>query len=143
MHPTTTIYRLADCATDYTACHRILRLHGRPDDWTLHFPTVVAIRSGKVIGFLSTVKCSWCLMAGPLEFLAPQGNGITMIRLGEAYEVVLRTMGVTRYCIAVEAKPENAFWIQQVNRAGYNFMHETATHAYFERILDQPLRLAA
>ena len=137
------IYRLADCASDYTACHKILKLHGRPSDWKLHFPTVIAVKDKKVLGFLSTVKCSWSVLAGPLETLEPQVNGIMILRLLEAYDVVLRTMGVTRYCF--EVKKENDHWIKQINRGGGAICFSSNdTTWYFERFLKElPQRLAA
>ena len=136
------IYRLADCASDYTACHKILKLHGRPADWKLHFPTVVAIKDNKIFGFLSTVKSSWCVMAGPLEMLDQQLNGIHILRLLEAYEVVLRTMGVTSYCFTVQRS--NKHWYNQLLRGGNQPFTSDEKAWYFERFLTKlPQQLAA
>lgn len=142
MHPTNqTIYRLADCGSDYSACHKIIRANGTPDNHPLNFPTVVAVRNKEIIGFLSTIKCNWTLLAGPLELKRPQPNGILMVRIAEAYENALRFMGVSRYCIHVN-KPENPTWINQLERMGYQKILGTPERIFMERILT-PAKLAA
>lgn len=140
MYPSKTVYRLADNPADYRACHDILRAHNRPLDWKLHWPTVVAIRDNKVIGFLSTCKSTWAVMAGPLESPSP----FVTLRLVEAYEVVLNTIGVSRYCFFIEKDIAHTHWVKQVRTLGLNPISQTPTRFYFERILKHnPLPLAA
>lgn len=142
MHSERTIYRLADNPNDYRACHDILRAHNRPADWKLKWPTVVAVRDNEIIGFLSTNKSHWAVMAGPLELKIP--SPFVVLRLIEAYEVALLYMGVSRYCFYIAKDAEHAHWLAQARRLGLTPISETPENIYFERILtSQPLRLAA
>lgn len=78
----------------------------------LGFPTVVAWRDGKIIGFVSTLPRKDAVVAGPLvvDILNP---GFVVIRLMEAYERVLSMAGVTLYNIYVE----NVDWSGIISRA--------------------------
>lgn len=139
MHPTSTLYRLADNPSDYRACHAILRANNQPK-WTLHWPTVVAERDGKIIGFLATNKSNWCHLVGPLE-LAQPSHFITAIRLLEAYENLMRFLSVTSYCFFIERK--NDKWLQAIKDFGFVPIKANPEAVWFERILAQPYRLAA
>lgn len=138
MHPTTTVYRLADNPQDYAACHKIMRANGSVD-WDLHWPTVVAVRDKEIIGFLSSNKVSWCQMAGPLELKKP--SPFVVLRLIESYEYVMRYMGVTQYCFFIAKS--NKHWMTQAEALGLRRIRENEENVFFERILSEPLRLAA
>lgn len=138
MFPTSTIYRLADNPRDYAACHEIMRTNGSTD-WDLHWPTIVAIRDKQVIGFLSSNKVDWCVMAGPLELTKP--SPFVTLRLIEAYEIVMRRMGVTQYCFFIAKS--NQQWMKQAEAIGLHRIKENEFNVFFERILSEPFRLAA
>lgn len=138
MHPTTTIYRLADNPRDYAACHEIMRTNGSKD-WDLHWPTVVAVRDKQIIGFLSSNKVDWCVMAGPLELARP--SPFVVLRLIEAYENVMRFMGVTQYCFFIAKS--NQHWMRQAEAIGLTRIRENEFNVFYERILARPFLLAA
>lgn len=131
MKPLKTLYRLASTAADYRACHALMRANANFNQ-QLHFPTVVADRDGKIWGFLSTNECDWCLMAGPLETQTP--NPIMVMRLVEAYENVIRLMGVTRYCFAI--RKDQKRWIEQTSSFDMvEAIAEDDNNIVFEKIL--------
>lgn len=131
MKPRDTLYRLAATAADYRACHAIMRTNGNFDQ-QLKFPTVVADRGGKIVGFLSTNACDWCHMAGPLE--TSNGSPIMVMRLIEAYENLIRLMGLTRYCFSI-AKSQKR-WIEQTSSFDMvEAIAEDEENIVFEKIL--------
>lgn len=131
MKPIKTLYRLATTAADYRACHALMRANGNFSQ-QLHFPTVVADRDGRILGFLSTNECDWCLLAGPLETQTP--NPIMVMRLCEAYENALRMMGITRYCFSI-AKSQKR-WIEQTSSFDMvEAIAEDSENIVFEKIL--------
>lgn len=142
MHPSSrTIYRLADNPRDFGACHEILDLNQMPH-WTLHYPTVVAVRDGKIIGFLATGDGVWCHLVGPLALRSP--SAIVALRLVEAYEVVMRAMGVTRYCFFISKDESHAKWRDSVERLGLQPIKQNNENIFYERILTpESVRLAA
>lgn len=130
MQPRDTLYRIASAGSDYRACHAINKALGKPGK-PLHFPTVVAERDGKILGYLSTHReVTWCLMAGPLEVLTP--SPFMSMRLIEAYESVLKAVGITRYCFAIDKGQQG--WIEQVKISGANIIAEDEKDVVFERI---------
>lgn len=109
MYPRNTIYRLARTPRDYRACRKLFEEnHGAEPLHNLSYPTVVAVRDGEIIGFLSTDTRKKVIMAGPLEVKGGK-NMITFIRLIEAYEVVLRVSGVTSFMFYLRADREDSF----------------------------------
>lgn len=130
MYPAHTIYRLA-VIEDLPACNAILEAQFG-QSWPLGFPTVVAERDGEILGLLSTnTECNWALMAGPLALKRP--SFITVMRLCEAYEVVLRKMGVTRYCFFISVW--NNKWIRQATEIGCKVIRSNDKNLFFERLL--------
>lgn len=134
-----TLYRLASISADYRACHAIMRANGNFDQ-QLHFPTVVAERDGRILGFLSTNECDWCLLAGPLETVGR--NAIMALRLIEAYEAALRVMGITRYCFSISRA--NNSWLEQLRTHHMEEIASDTQNVVFERILPgDPLSTAS
>lgn len=115
-----------------------MRANGSPD-WDLHWPTVVAVRDKKIIGFLSSNKVDWCQMAGPLELIKP--SPFVTLRLIESYEYVMRYMGVSRYCFFIAKSNEH--WMRQAKALGLTPIRENAQNLFFERVLDTPQLIAA
>ena len=93
-----TQYRLMDEADD-ARLRRLAKKHGMPVDG-FDFPTVVAKRGRKIVGFLSTIPTKSAIVAGPLVVDLPIKGPVTM-RLVECYEAVLRDAGVTSYVFAI------------------------------------------
>jgi len=100
MKPDGTFYRLATKPNDFKRCHLIWKKYperfGKP--YKLGFPTVLAEREGRLIGFLSTNTSQGLFMAGPLIVHGINGlTGPTLIRIIEAYENVLKLMKISVY----------------------------------------------
>ena len=113
MHPARTLYRLAHSPRDLSACHRLARDHGM-DAKTFTFPTVVADREGEIVGFLATQPSKTAVVAGPLAVATPRPL-ITVLRLLEAYENVLKAAGVSHYYFEVDAA--NHDWLRMIEQS--------------------------
>lgn len=94
-------YRLACTPEDYKYCHDFLR--GLEDDRPLHFPTIAAIRDGKIIGVIggADLKRTKRVAVNTLR-VSPEikNSSFIFIRLTEAYENILRSAGTNWYWIA-------------------------------------------
>lgn len=78
----------------------------------LDFPTVVAKRGGKIVGFLSTLPRKDAIVAGPLVVNLLVA-GPTVMRLAEAYEHILLMAKVTEYLFFVA----DSRWVGIIRRA--------------------------
>jgi len=92
-------------------CRRLAKKWGQPVQ-KLDFPTVVARRDGKIIGFISTLPRKDCILAGPLvvDIMNP---GMVILRLAEAYEAILSRADVRLYNVYVT----NEHWAGILARA--------------------------
>lgn len=106
MHPESTDYLLCTQPNDYSRCHALMTRLGLATD-RLGWPTVMAIRDGALLGFLATQKRDDAVVAGPLV-LAQGSSPYVLIRLVEAYDVVMRAAGIQFYMFHLEA--ENMKW---------------------------------
>lgn len=125
MYPAHTIFRLARAGGEFNKLYAIARKSGTPlPAGTLNFPTVLAERDGKVIGFLSTMKSPGLpgVWAGHMK-LAKSPNMLLAIRLAEAYEVVLRKAGVREYFHTVDK--DRTEYIDMLGRLGYIKQNES------------------
>lgn len=95
-----TEYRLATTTNHYKMCHALARQN--EVDVKLSFPTVIAIREGKLVGFLTTKKSKQAVIAGPLVMNGLVNKAIVAMRLAEGYEEVLSEAGVTDYIFSVD-----------------------------------------
>ena len=93
------------------------------------FPTVVAVRGEKIIGFLATVPTDKAIVAGPLVVDLPV-KGPTIMRLVEAYENVLKLAGVSSYVFSIregdttyQRMAEKVFDIKPYARKGGDFWY--------------------
>lgn len=106
MRPRETRYLLATEPAHFAQCRQVWReaVVRAPELGPVRrfgWPTVFAERNGTVVGFLTTHRHPKVgPIAGPLV-LASQGTPITVLRLVEAYEVVLRVAGVDSYIFAI------------------------------------------
>lgn len=98
MYPAYTTYRLAQAGGEFNKLYALMRKRGLATrGGMLQFPTVVAERDGKIVGFLSTSSTDEGLYVGPLVCDGP----IMAMRLTEAMELVLVQAGVSRYLVSV------------------------------------------
>lgn len=132
MKPTSTIYRLARAGGEFNKLYALAKKQGLSlPAGTLNFPTVLAERDGKVLGFLSTLPTTEAVLAGPL--VMGQKSMLTAIRIAEAYEVVLRTAGVDTYFIQID--PARAEWSDTLERLGYELMNTNEERILLRREL--------
>lgn len=130
MRPSSTIYRLVHGQRDLRACRAMARAQGI--NRTLGWPSVCADRNGQILGFLATTPSRKAVIAGPLVVTPGlQRPLIVVMRLIEAYEVVLRKAGVTSYLFHVETA--NPFWRRIVEEVGHTPFSEDATGAWYQR----------
>ena len=127
-----TLYRLATSAQDYRKCHALLKAEGL--SYKLSFPTVMADRDGDIVGFLSTAPRKDAVIAGPLFIRGDmRGQGFLTLRLGEAYENVMRAAGIREYLAVVD--PGNERWTEALDAAGLEPMGEHDGRLWFKRRL--------
>ena len=91
-----TDFRLARTSGDYRKCHQLVR-NLNVDNKTFSFPTILAERDGELIGLMGTIPVNGAIVAGPLVVKVDGNPGPVMIRLVEAYDNLLRGIGVKCY----------------------------------------------
>lgn len=136
MHPVTTTYRMIDKPSEYARCHHLMTRNLMTKE-KLGFPTVIAERDEKVIGFLSTHRKDGYVTAGPLVIDKATGP-ITAMRLLEAYDQVMRALGLQAYLFGVEKKGRwNAVVHRGMDGAAESFkkLAETDTMVWYMRML--------
>lgn len=117
MYPTETQYWLATSASEYRLCHALQRAAERPEV-AFGYPTVLAVRGEALVGFLGTLKAKKAIVAGPLVVDPTLKRPVlTMLRLVEAYEEVLRASGVSSYVFGIDS--DNLAWREIVHKRGY------------------------
>lgn len=132
MKPVSTTFHIVRPGGAFNKLYAFAKRVGMPlETGALNWPTVAAERDGKLIGFLSTMPIEGVVVAGPLVLEKP--SMITTIRLGEAYEVVLRMAGVKTYLHAVEKGRTE--YIGMLERLGYTKVNETDDMAVMRRDL--------
>lgn len=128
MRPVETCYRLMK-PHDKKRCEELARQYGIETVPRLDWPTVVAKRKGKLLGFLSTRPVKDAIVAGPIV-VGTKVKGPVALRLVEAYENVLRMAGVTSYIFYVT----DLHWKRQVEDAfGIEPYHEEGGRFWFKR----------
>jgi hypothetical protein len=90
------------------------------------------MRAGHLLGFLATTPSTKAVIAGPLV-VAPglPRPAIVMMRLIEAYEVILAKAGIRAYLFHVETG--NPGWRTIVEEAGHEPFSTDATGAWYQR----------
>ncbi len=137
---TQTKYYLARTPQDYRKCHSLLRkLDSEFQDYTLSFPTIMAIRDKdtedeRLIGFLSTSPRKDALVAEPLA-LDVEGNAAFLyVRLAEQYESLLRAAGATFYMLHIPHEYDE--YIRVVKRFGLKEEGQDEIGVWFRRDID-------
>ena len=129
MRPRDTLYRLAKPNGEW---NRIYSLARREGFGVIHpgWPTVVAVRAGRIVGFLTTHDRDDVIVAGPLVIEGGR-NMLMFLRLGEAYENVLRIAGVNAYLLTVDKG--NFQQAERVQVLGGRQIGVDATRLWFRR----------
>lgn len=130
MNPRDTLYRLAHGQRDLRACQTMARAQGV--SVTMSWPTVVADRHDQIIGCLGTRPSKKAVIAGPLV-VAPtvQRPVLTVMRLIEAYEVVLKQAGVRFFFFKVDFG--NEVWRRLVEKMGHRAYHQDGQGTIYRR----------
>jgi len=134
MTPRDTEYRLAASPRDYARCRDLMRGQPEASDTHLTFPTVMAERAGRLLGFLSTHPSKDAVIAGPL-ILAPDlpRPGFVTLRLGEAYDAVMRKAGMAFYWFHVP--PELLSYHRVLQRMGFEVRDQNENGTFYTRRL--------
>lgn len=132
MFPQKTEFHIVRPGGAFNKLYALAKRVGQPlTTGMLNWPTVAAERDGKIIGFLSTLPVNGVVMAGPLVLEKP--SMLMTIRLGEAYEVVLRLAGVNTYFHMVSKdQPE---YISMLERLGYTQFGVDGDQVVMKRVL--------
>lgn len=107
------LYRIAGNPADYRACHALLRDLGR-NEMRMSFPTVMALEDKQLVGFLATFPSDDAVMTGPIAVREGHNRGWIAIKLFDAYETMLRFIGVKKYLIQISKS--NMSLVRSVDR---------------------------
>jgi len=123
-----TQYRLAD-SKDVFRIYEDYDLTAR-----LGWPTVIAERKNKIVGFLSTQDRKDMVVAGPIE-VKLKNKAFVTLRLVTAYDNVLYALGVKEYWFHVDPK-DSPGWLEQVQETGlYTKIEENEGVIWYKRKL--------
>lgn len=117
MKPTHTSYTLATSSKDYAECHALELAETGAESHAYSFPTVIARRDGEVIGFFATIPPDKYVIAGPLVIKGGR-NPVVAMRLIEAYDVVMRRLGIQLYYFTVDATRTDALSLERMQAVG-------------------------
>lgn len=131
MIPRDTVYRLARPGGEYNALYAMARREGM-DGGKMAWPTVVAERGGKVVGFLSTHPRDDAIVAGP-AVIAGGRNMLMLLRLWQAYDELMRAAGVRFYFFGVDKG--NLQHIARVKSLNVPSIGEDEEQVWFKREL--------
>ena len=106
------------------------KLFGEPKK--LGWPTVVAERQSRILGFITTDTTAKLIVAGPL-IVNGGSSSFTVLRLIQAYENVLKYAGMDGYFFHIEKK--NKHWLKMVRTVGVPEVDKTSKGFWFKREL--------
>jgi hypothetical protein len=132
MRPVETEYKVAVPGGAFNRLYALARKIGQPlKAGTLNWPTVFAERDGKVLGFLSTTPRTEFILSGPLVMEQPKL--LLAIRLGEAYDVVMRAANIPQYFITAPAAMSE--WVEILETLGFQRIKEIQGEVLLRRVL--------
>jgi hypothetical protein len=134
MYPRDTVYRLARSTKDFQRCHALLAEQG-VERSPLSYPTVMALRGDSLVGCLSRIPSDTSVIAGPLAVSSPRPL-LTVMRLIEAWELVLWRAGVRSYQFCIDLTQHKA-WLQMVEKAGLVPYTQDERYVWFRRELKE------
>lgn len=126
-------YRQAHTSADFRKVHNFTRRLGIPDQ-TMEFPTILAFDAkGEIIGILSTNTEQGMIIAGPLAIRADRPHPMVAVRLIEAYDAVMRSLGIKQYIFS-SVKGER--FEKAAIEYGFKPWTYNAGHTFFKRELE-------
>lgn len=130
----TTTYKIAETAQDYKRVHALIKSEGM-EDAALAFPTIMAIEDDEVVGCLGTNTQQSMIIAGPLVLKSDKKRSFTIIRLVEAYELVMRHCKIKSFIFSTDLTNEK--WLEYIDTVlGFTPYHKDAERAWFIRKLE-------
>lgn len=129
-----TTIKLAIKPADYRKCHALMKATDSEfQGCQLSFPTVMAFREGKLIGFLSTSPRKDGLVAEPIVMNVEGNASFLYIKLVEAYDDLLRAGKVPSYFFHI---PQSyADYIRLIEKAGFERIGEDEVGVWYRRSL--------
>lgn len=94
-------YAVAKNPGDYQRVHSLLKKEGVPKQ-VMGFPTVMAFDDGELVGCIGTHIQKNMIIAGPLVVESSRRRVFTVMRLCEAYQLALASMGIKAFILSVE-----------------------------------------
>lgn len=126
-----TKYKVAVTPRDYQICHNLADKEGFLHN-TYSFPTIMAIKEGELVGFISTHIEGESIVCGPLVVKTDRNHAMTLVRLVEAYDLALRSMGIEWYIFHT---PKNGKLEQLAEKIGFKPYEERDGEVFFLRDL--------
>lgn len=126
----TTSYKIAETANDYKRVHALIKSEGVDDTASLAFPTIMAIEDEEVVGCLGTNTQQSMIIAGPLVIKSDKKRTFTIIRLVEAYELVMKECKIKSFIFSAKADDEQ--WLRYIDEVlGFEPYYKDAENAWF------------
>lgn len=127
-----TFYRLASTSADFRAAHELMRLEGmKPVE--IATPTVMAFEDEELVGFFATNPRKDIILAAPMV-LKSGLRKFTALRLMEAYDSVMREVGVSTYTMFIGHEDHKSMAIMQ-RLPGVEWIAENADGVLYARRL--------
>ena len=94
-------YRVAETSADYRACHQLAEREGLGGGGYT-FPTIMALKDGDLLGFVSTYLPSDMIAMGPLVLDGRSRHPFLAMRLIDAYNTTMKSLGIEWYVFSVD-----------------------------------------
>ena len=85
----------------YQAAHRLIKAEGGGRQ-SLGFPTILAYDGDDLVGMCGTRIVNKMILAGPLMVRTDRRRMFTVLRLCEAYEAAMGSMGISSFILSVD-----------------------------------------
>jgi len=137
MKPQRTTYRLINekTAPEVPAIEYLWKKHKIGPIKPLGFPTIVAEREKRIIGFLSSRPSKEMVAAGPLVVDVEGNRAFVAMRLVDFYEKVLVSAGVTLYTFRV-SKTAPKSWLNTIDEMLCRPYNETDKAVSYTRYIE-------
>jgi hypothetical protein len=95
-------FTVAKHSGQYQAVHRLMKSEHQ-DRCKLGFPTIMAYEGNDLVGFVGTQLKPGMIIAGPLVVKSDRRRLFTIMRLCEAYEGAMASMGITTFILSAKS----------------------------------------
>lgn len=130
MTPIRTQVFLCTTTKEYKRCRRFCKLHGQ--DHYLAYPTVYAVRDGRIIGVLGTTLDGGMVCMGPLAVHRDvRMKGVVALRLVQVQEALYKDAGLDSYYVFISH--DNPGWKRSAEKMLLRPVYETDTHTWYIR----------